>query len=243
MTERFLGATALVTGAAGGIGAAVVERLTGEGARVVAVDRDASALAELYRHRDAVTWRECDLSEPVRDDFVASAGDVSVLVNAAGILRRSPFLDHSLTDWRETCAVNLSAPHRLAQQFVRHRLGLGGGGAIVNVCSIESFTAAPEHAAYTVTKSALMMLTKAFALELAPHGIRVNAIAPGVTATNMNAALRSDPERAARLLSGVPMRRFGAPREQAATVAFLASDEASYITGAVVPVDGGWLTR
>lgn len=239
---RFEGLTALVTGAGSGIGAAVTERLSTEGARVVAVDRDGDALDRRYGAAQEVTSMVLDLAEPVADDLIDSLGDVSVLVNAAGILRRSAFLDHSRADWDATLAVNLTATHRLAQLFARNRIELGRSGAIVNVCSIESFTAAHDHVAYTVSKSALLMLTKAFALELAPHGIRVNAIAPGVTATGMNAGLRADPERAAALLGGVPMGRFGEAREQAAAVAFLASAEASYITGAVLPVDGGWLT-
>lgn len=242
MNERFQAVTALVTGAASGIGAAVTRRLADEGAHVVAVDRDEQALTELYSGDRAVETRACDLAEGITDDFITSAGDVSVLVSAAGILRRASFLDHSLADWEATLAVNLSAPHRLAQLFVRHRLARGGGGAIVNVCSIESFTAAHDHVAYTVSKSAMLMLTRSFALELAPHGIRVNAIAPGVTATGMNASVRADSALSARLMEGIPMRRFGEPSEQAAAVAFLASSEASYITGAVLPVDGGWLT-
>ena len=111
------------------------------------------------------------------------------------------------------------------------------------MCSIESFTAAPAHAAYTVSKSAMLMLTRAFALELAAYGIRVNGIAPGVTETAMNASLRADAERAAALRSKVPMGRFAAPEEQAAAICFLASDDAAYITGAVLPVDGGFLTQ
>ncbi len=238
---RFEGVSALVTGAGSGIGAAVTRRLADEGAMVVAVDRDEPALTRLYGSGGPVSPYALDLAERVPEE-IFDGRDVSVLVNAAGILRRSPVRDHTLDDWDDTLAVNLTAPHRLSQLFARDRMSRNGQGAIVNVCSIESFTAAHDHVAYTVSKSALLMLTRSFALELAPHGIRVNAIAPGVTVTGMNAALRADPAKAARLLSGVPMGRFGEPGEQASAVAFLASGEASYITGAVLPVDGGWLT-
>jgi NAD(P)-dependent dehydrogenase (short-subunit alcohol dehydrogenase family) len=243
MSDRFAGRTALVTGAASGIGAATTRLLVSQGANVVAVDRDEGGLAALYSATESVTRLPMDLSQPLPDDLVERAGDIDILVNAAGILRRSTTLEHSLEDWNDTLAVNLTAPHELCQQFVRALLNRGAPGAIVNVCSIESFTAARDHIAYTVSKSALLMLTRSFALELAPRGIRVNAIAPGVTETGMNVDLRSDAVRSARLKAPIPMARFGLPEEQAAVIAFLASDDASYVTGAIVPVDGGFLTR
>ena len=138
--------------------------------------------------------------------------------------------------------INVRAAFRLSRNFASSRVSLGLGGSIVNVCSIESFTAAPAHAAYTVSKTALAMLTKAMALELGGHGVRVNAIAPGVTETRMNERLRAGPGRSARLRASVPMGRFASPEEQAAAVSFLVSGDASYITGAILAVDGGWLT-
>lgn len=233
---------AIVTGAGSGIGAAVARRLVADGIRVIAVDRDELLLRGMFRDQPGVDFVTGD----VRDDSIASlpsrVPDVGVLVNAAGVLRRASVLDHTMQDWSETMDINVRAAFRLSRNFAASRVALGRGGSIVNVCSIESFTAAPAHAAYTVSKTALAMLTKAMALELAGHGVRVNAIAPGVTETRMNEDLRADSDRSARLRAAVPMGRFAAPEEQAAAVSFLVSDDASYITGAILAVDGGWLT-
>jgi 2-deoxy-D-gluconate 3-dehydrogenase len=177
------------------------------------------------------------------EEAAAQAGAVDVLVNAAGILSRHALLEHPLDAWQQTLAVNLQAPLRLARAFARAHIEAGIPGAIVNVCSIESFVAGSDHAAYTASKGALLMATRALALELAPHGIRVNAVAPGVTTTGMNARLRADPIRAAALTAAIPLGRMATPEEQAAGICFLASPDAGYITGATLPIDGGWLTR
>jgi 2-deoxy-D-gluconate 3-dehydrogenase len=243
MTGRFSGRRAVVTGAGSGIARAVARRLLDEGAEVLGVDRDEAGLAETFAGRARAQRLPGDLRDPATAEAVREHGPADILVNAAGVLRRHPLLEHPLADWDATLDVNLKAAWRLSRDFARDHVERGAPGAIVNVCSIESFTAAPAHVAYTVSKSAMLMLTRAFALELAPHGIRVNGIAPGVTETGMNAGLRADPERADGLRRAIPMERFGRPEEQAAAVCFLASDDASYITGSVLPVDGGWLTR
>jgi NAD(P)-dependent dehydrogenase (short-subunit alcohol dehydrogenase family) len=241
--DRFSERRALVTGAGSGIGRATARQLVEEGARVVGIDRDEAGLVETFDGRPGASWQAADVRA---SDVWASLGDVGpvdILVNAAGVLRRHAVLEHPREDWDATLDVNLKAAWRLSREFARERLSRGAGGAIVNVCSIESFTTLPAHVAYTVSKAALLMLTRAFALELAPHGIRVNGIAPGVTETAMNRSLRADQQRAEALRGAIPMSRFGRPEDQAAAICFLASDDAAYITGAVLPVDGGWLTQ
>ncbi len=238
--SRFAGQRALVTGAASGIGRAVARRLAAEGATVTGLDLDAAGLEETLH---AIPGARHIVADVTGEEAVRVAPEADVLVNAAGILERHDFLEHPLEAWQRTLAVNLIAPQRLARAFAHTHIDAGAEGAIVNVCSIESFVAIPGHAAYTASKSALLLLTRAFALELAPHGIRVNAVAPGVTKTGMNAALRADPTRAGALSERIPLGRFATPEEQAAGICFLASPEASYITGATLPIDGGWLAQ
>ena len=242
MSPRFESRRAFVTGAGSGMGRATVTKLAEEGAAVLAVDRSEEALAEATGE-----WPETvsTLAADIREREVAQGlaeWRADLLVNAAGILRRHELLLHPREEWQMTLDVNLTAPMRLSREFAARLIERGEPGSIVNVCSIEAFTAAPAHAAYTASKGGIMMLTRAFALELAAHGIRVNAVAPGVTETAMNQVLRDDPQRAAKLREPIPMGRFGLPSEQADAIAFLASAEASYITGAVLAVDGGWLT-
>ncbi|MDO8212665.1 SDR family NAD(P)-dependent oxidoreductase [Conexibacter sp. CPCC 206217] len=250
--QRFEGRRALVTGAGSGIGRATAQRLMDEGAEVLGVDLNEDGLKATFADAEAGagrgaagggTWAALDVGAPQAPALMRERGPFDVLVNAAGILRRHDVLDHPLDGWEATLDVNVRAAFRLCRELARERVAAGAPGAIVNVCSIESFTALPAHAAYTASKAAILMLTRSFALELAPHGVRVNGIAPGVTETGMNERLRADAEGARRLAAGIPMRRFGRPEEQAAAICFLASGEASYITGSVLAVDGGWLTR
>lgn len=237
---------AIVSGAGSGIGRAVARRLAAEGCRLVLIDIVGSALSTI----------QSDLPEPAllcaadvssRADMfrlVEQAdrqfGRLDALVNAAGVLRRAGILEHSLKDWNDTLGANLDGAFWLCQAFTRRLLAAGRTGAIVNIASIEALYPLTDHVAYSASKGALLMLTKAMALDLAPHGIRVNAVGPGAIATNMNADLRADPVRSEALLAEIPMGRFGEPPEVAEVVAFLASDQSSYMTGAFILVDGGW---
>jgi glucose 1-dehydrogenase len=237
---------AIVSGAGSGMGRAVAIELSRRGHRLVLVDVSAPGLDETQSSLDEPAVLEvADVADRARVfDLVAAAerhyGRLDALVNAAGILIREDAIDHGLETWRRTLGVNLDGPFWFSQAFARAQLSAGRGGAILNIASIEAPRPQPNHIAYSASKGALVMLTKAMALDLAPHGVRVNAIGPGVIETAINASLRADPVRSERLRSQIPLGRFGAPQEVAKVIAFLVSDEASYITGELVLVDGGW---
>jgi len=248
MTGRLSGKNAIVTGAASGIGRATAHRLSGDGASLLCVDRDEAGLADVVASLSGShAALAADLSlAPACATVVETAleiweGRIDILVNAAAVLIRQPILEHSRETWDLTIDINLKAPFRLARDVVASMIEGSIRGAVVNVGSIEAVLPIAGHAAYTASKGAVTMLTRSAAYETAPYGIRVNAVAPGATATGMNADLReNDPDRWREMLAGTPMGRHAQPEEIASVIAFLASDEASYVTGAVVTADGGW---
>jgi meso-butanediol dehydrogenase / (S,S)-butanediol dehydrogenase / diacetyl reductase len=242
MTARFEGLSAVVTGAGSGIGRATARRLAAEGARVLGLDRDEAGLGETFVSLERVEWHALDIRSDDALAAISAFGAADILVNAAGILRRHRIADHPLEAWQDTLDVNVRAAFRLSRQFAADHVARGTPGVIVNVCSIESFVARPEHAAYTASKGAILMLTRAFAYELAPHGVRVVGVAPGVTETGMNIDLRSRENDSDALRALLPIGRFARPEEIAAVICFLASADASYMTGSVPIVDGGWHT-
>jgi 3-oxoacyl-[acyl-carrier protein] reductase len=247
---RFEGRNVLVTGGAQGIGRAIVAAFLDEGARVRAVDILADgleAMAASTDARDRLEVAAADLGDAEQPaamvrDAVASMGRLDVLVNCAAVQPDGPALDVDVSDYDETFAVNTRGPFLAMQEACRHFVATGGG-AIVNIASANAFKNESPEAPYNASKAAVVSLTKAFAHELGHLGIRANCVAPGETITP-EAERRMTPDDARRereYLRRIPMRRAGRPEEQAAAVLFLASDEASFISGETIVVDGGEL--
>ena len=248
--QRFDGQNVLVTGAARGIGRAIARAFIDEGARVFAVDRDAPGLAALLEGHgpNAVTPIHADLAtveaaRGVVDEAIRRAGRLHVLVNNAGVMPAGPILEVDEAVWEQTFAINVRAPFFTSQVAARHMVAQGGG-AIVNIASANAIRNESPEAPYNATKAALVSLTRAFAHELGHLGVRVNCVAPGETVSPEELIeLDADDQRREReYLWRIPMRRAGTPEEQAAAVLFLASDDASFVSGVTLVVDGGELT-
>jgi 2-deoxy-D-gluconate 3-dehydrogenase len=174
---------------------------------------------------------------------VTELGRIDILVNNAGIIHRAALLDFTPEDWDRVLTVNLKSVFFLSQAVASAMIDRKIAGRIVNVASILSFQGGIRVPAYTASKHGIAGITKLLANELAPHGITVNAIAPGYAATDNTEALRADPVRSRQILDRIPMGRWAEPKDMATAVLFLASPASSYVTGAIVPVDGGWLAR
>lgn len=228
---------AVVTGAGRGLGRAIALRLAEDGHEIVAVDLDGASAKETAETVGG-RWRECDISNiDAVGALAAELGSIQVLINNAGIWRFGPLMDATEQDIDDVMRVNVLGIVRCCQAFVPG-MTAGGGGAIVNMSSAAAATRSPGVEIYPVTKAAVETLTQQLALELGPDGIRVNAVGPGLVVTE-GTAVNFEGERRAERAANVPLRRVGAPIDIANVVAFLASDQASYVSGQVVYVDGG----
>ena len=236
------GRVVIVTGGAQGIGEACVRRFVGEGARVVVAD---VLPAPDWARKLGIVCIPCDVGSSAAVDamvaqVVRSFGRVDILVNNAGISRSAPFLDVTEADFDAVLRVNLKGSFLVAQAVARAMVKAGTRGRIVNMGSVNGVLAIPEIASYNVSKGGINQLTRAMALALADHGIRVNAVAPGTIATELAAKSVLTTEAARnKVLSRTPLKRLGSPEEVADVVAWLASDAASYVTGEIVVIDGG----
>ena len=244
--HRFRGLCVLITGAANGIGLACAERFAAEGATVAIADtaRDAGAAAAA---RLSANFHYVDVSKKAEVDtmvaeLIEQSGHIDVLVNNAGITHAADFLDLAEADFDRVLAVNLKSCFLVGQAVARHMVEKQIAGAIVNMSSVNAVLAIPNQVPYVVSKGGIAQLTKVMALGLAPHGIRVNAIGPGTIATDLaKKAVLADEASRQRVLSRTPLKRLGEPEEVAAIAAFLASDDASYLTGQTIYPDGGRL--
>lgn len=249
---RLEGRIALVTGASRGLGQAMAVGLAEAGADIAGLDRapdcgETCALVQAAGRRFLQV--SADLQTATPQDLAAiitqvetNLGEVDILLNNAGIIRRTPALEFSEEDWDAVLQINLKAAFFLAQAAARSMVKRHSG-KIINVASMLSFQGGVFVPSYTAAKSAIMGITRALANEWAALGINVNAIAPGYMATDNTAALRADAQRSAAILARIPAGRWGTPQDLQGAAMFLASSASDYLHGATIPVDGGWLAR
>lgn len=248
---RLDGQVAFVTGSSSGIGQAIAIALAEAGATVIChaskaggASETVAAIEKLGNSSTEIAGDMADQSVPAKlvAEIIDKFGRIDILINNAGMIRRSPAVDFSEADWADVIEVNLSSIFRLSQAAGRHMIAQGSG-KIVNIASLLSFQGGITVPAYTASKSGVAGLTKALANEWAKHNINVNAIAPGYIATKNTAPLQADETRNRQILERIPAGRWGTPEDLAGTSVFLSSAASDYLQGHILVVDGGWMAR
>lgn len=235
---------AVVSGGGTGLGASIARRLFADGFRVAVMSRRAADYALDF---DCIRLN-CDVRdrEAVNSTFeqLEAEGDpLSVVVNSAGVISRSPFVEQDAAHWRTMLETNVLGSMNVCQEAVARMKRTGVRGSIINISSVAALISLPDRAVYSATKAAIIQFTQCLALEVAAVGIRVNVVCPGAFATPMTQDLLGDPEARAWYAASIPFGRVGDPVECASVVAFLAGAESTYVSGAVISVDGAWSVR
>ena len=249
MTDKILaGRIALISGGSRGLGRAMAVALAGAGARLALVARDVAKLDEVAAEARALGAEAVTFTADITDEaqvleleqsISERLGRVQILINNAGVNVRKPITDFTLEEWRRVTDTNLTSVFLMCRSFVPHMKGTGYG-RIINMTSIMSHISLPGRAAYSASKAGLLGLTRSVALELAPEGITVVGISPGPFATEMNTVLMQNPEVNQQFLSNIPVGRWGKVDEIGKLALFLCSDDAAFITGTDILIDGGW---
>ena len=245
------GKIAIVTGSSTGLGHGMALGLAEAGADIAGVyhpddpPKNQKIFENMGRRFHAIRADLLHISSigDIIDQTLEIFGRIDILVNNAGMIRRSPSVDFTEKDWDDVMNVNLKSLFFLSQAVARQFISQGQGGKVVNIASMLSFQGGILVPSYTASKSGVMGLTRLLACEWAPHGINVNAIAPGYMATRNTQPIRDDPVRSQQILERIPAGRWGKPEDLKGPVVFLASEASNYINGYTVAVDGGWLAR
>jgi NAD(P)-dependent dehydrogenase (short-subunit alcohol dehydrogenase family) len=245
------GKIAVITGASKGLGKAMALALSGAGAAIALVSRDAEKLRNVEREITDAGGKAAVFTADVRDEKQVSSveaqvrdrlGKAQILINNAGINVRKNLIDFSLDEWQSVVDTSLTSAFLMCRAFVPHMRGTGYG-RVLNMTSIMSHVSLPGRTAYSASKAALLGLIRALALELAPEGITVNGISPGPFGTEMNLPIMQNPDVNAQFLASIPVGRWGKVEEIGSLAVYLCSEEAGFITGTDILIDGGWTAR